>query len=122
MLASEPRRKTSAKASAYSYKIPAVVGKFVTFVATDVEGSTELWEWNRNAMTLATETHDRLIRSQLSRFHGYEIVTEGDSFLLAFHDPADAIAWAITIQQVGCCSWHWVLNLSGMLKCPSCRS
>lgn len=67
---------------------------------TDVEGSTELWEWDREAMDAATKVHDRVMRSRLTDFHGYEVCTEGDSFLLAFHEPADAIAWAVTIQQV----------------------
>jgi class 3 adenylate cyclase len=72
----------------------------VALVSTDVEGSTELWEWDRDAMDAATKVHDKIMRSKLSAFHGYEINTEGDSFLLAFHEPADAIAWAITMQQV----------------------
>ena len=33
------------------------------------------------------------------RYWGYEIATEGDSFLLAFHDPSDAVEWAVTTQQ-----------------------
>ena len=45
--------------------------------------------------------HDRVMRSRLSDFHGYEVTTEGDSFLIAFHEPADAVAWAVTMQQVG---------------------
>ena len=49
---------------------------------------------------MPAQVHDRIMRSQLSRFHGYEVTTEGDSFLIAFHEPADAIAWAITMQQV----------------------
>lgn len=73
----------------------------VALVSTDVEGSTELWEWDRDAMDAATKLHDRVMRSKLSQFHGYEVNTEGDSFLLAFHEPADAIAWAVTMQQVG---------------------
>ena len=72
----------------------------VSLVSTDVEGSTELWEWDRDAMDAATKIHDRVMRSKLSLFHGYEVNTEGDSFLIAFHEPTDAIAWAITMQQV----------------------
>ena len=33
------------------------------------------------------------------RFWGYEMSTEGDCFVHAFHDPMDAVAWAITTQQ-----------------------
>ena len=43
-----------------------------------------------------------------------QVATEGDAFTLAFHDPVDAVAWAVSIQQVrqvqtAClhgCSWH----------------
>lgn len=28
-----------------------------------------------------------------------QVATEGDAFTLAFHDPLDAVAWAITMQQ-----------------------
>ena len=79
-------------------------GKVVCLVTSDVEGSTELWEWDREAMDSATKVHDRIMRSKLGTFHGYEVSTEGDSFLMAFHDPTDAIAWAITTQQASHCS------------------
>ncbi|KXZ51008.1 hypothetical protein GPECTOR_14g25 [Gonium pectorale] len=46
-----------------------------------VEGSTELWEWDT-----------------LAKWHGYEVQTEGDAFLVAFHEPADAVGWCITSQ------------------------
>lgn len=71
----------------------------VCLVSTDVEGSTALWEWDREAMDAATKVHDRIMRSRLGAFYGYEVNTEGDSFLVAFHEPADAIAWAVTTQQ-----------------------
>ena len=40
---------------------------------TDVEGSTELWEWDRCAMSEANAIHDRIMRSQLAKFCGYEV-------------------------------------------------
>ncbi|KAK9818038.1 hypothetical protein WJX72_006076 [[Myrmecia] bisecta] len=78
---------------------PPGAGKKVTLVATDVEGSTELWEWNHEAMNEAIDVHDRVMRSQLTKFHGYEVTTEGDAFLLAFHEASDAVAWAVAVQQ-----------------------
>lgn len=81
------------------HDVCAEEGRTVCLVSTDVEGSTELWEWDREAMDAATKVHDRIMRSKLASFHGYEVNTEGDSFLIAFHEPADAIAWAITMQQ-----------------------
>ena len=51
-------------------------------------------------MDKAIDVHDHVIRSQLGRFNGYEVTTEGDAFLMAFHDASDAIAWSIATQQV----------------------
>lgn len=52
---------------------PTGAGKQVTLVCTDVEGSTELWEWDKEAMDEAQAQHDRIMRSQLSHFCGYEV-------------------------------------------------
>ena len=48
-------------------------GKPVTLVCTDVEGSTELWEWDKDAMNEAQALHDRILRSQITEFYGYEV-------------------------------------------------
>ena len=34
--------------------------------------------------------------------HALQVSTEGDAFLLVFHDPADAVAYTIATQQVSC--------------------
>ena len=75
-------------------------GKPATLVLTDIEGSTELWEWDAVTMMTAINLHDRIIRTQLAQYHGYEVSTEGDAFLLVFHEPSDAVAWAVACQQV----------------------
>ena len=51
-------------------------------------------------MDKAIDVHAHVIRTQLGRFNGYEVTTEGDAFLMAFHDASDAIAWSIATQQV----------------------
>ena len=53
-------------------------GKPLTLVMTDVEGSTELWEWDRASMMDAVNIHDTVMRSLLPRFCGYEVSTEGE--------------------------------------------
>ncbi|KAG2502119.1 hypothetical protein HYH03_000611 [Edaphochlamys debaryana] len=73
-------------------------GCVVTLVLTDVEGSTELWEWDTDLMAAAIDLHDHTLRSQMSKWYGYEVQTEGDAFLMAFHEPADAVGWCITTQ------------------------
>eukprot|EP00891_Asterochloris_glomerata_P005056 jgi/Astpho2/5056/fgenesh1_pg.00071_%23_35_t len=78
---------------------PPGAGQMATLVATDVEGSTMLWEWNHAVMDEAIEVHDRIMRAQLFKFGGYEITTEGDAFLMAFHEPTAAVAWGLATQQ-----------------------
>jgi hypothetical protein len=34
----------------------------------------------------------------MTRFFGYEVSTEGDAFLAAFHEPFDAVAWCLSVQ------------------------
>jgi len=75
----------------------------VTLVCTDVEGSTEMWEWDNKAMMDAISLHDRVMRMHLPKFGGYEIATEGDAFIIAFHTPGKAVGWAAATQQVT----HW---------------
>ncbi|KAL0031937.1 hypothetical protein WJX79_006910 [Trebouxia sp. C0005] len=71
----------------------------VTLVCTDVEGSTEMWEWDNKAMMEAISLHDRVMRMHLPKFGGYEVATEGDAFLIAFHTPGKAVGWAAATQQ-----------------------
>ena len=54
--------------------------------------------------------HDRVIRSTMAQYHGYEVCTEGDAFLVAFHTPEDACAWCVAVQQVR----HGCQSLIGM--------
>ncbi|KAK9861409.1 hypothetical protein WJX84_009398 [Apatococcus fuscideae] len=74
-------------------------GKPLTLVATDIEGSTELWEWNPAVADAAIRLHDQLIRTNLLKYYGHELATEGDAFLAAFWEPADAIKFCIALQK-----------------------
>lgn len=42
----------------------------------------------------------------MSKFYGYEVSTEGDAFLVAFHEPFDAVAWCLTVQLALQCKCH----------------
>lgn len=87
----------------------------VTLVCTDVEGSTEMWEWDNVAMMEAIDLHDRCMRMHLAKFGGYEIATEGDAFLIAFHTPGNAVAYTAATQQVGhTCLHHHPLGTAFM--------
>ena len=51
-------------------------GEPLTLVATDVEGSTDLWEWDKDSMMEAISIHDLILRAHLAENHGYEVATE----------------------------------------------
>jgi class 3 adenylate cyclase len=70
----------------------------VTLVCTDVEGSTSMWEWNSAVMQDAIFIHDTIIRHQIAEHSGVEVMTEGDAFIVAFHDPYDALVYCMHVQ------------------------
>jgi len=55
-------------------------GKAMTVVITDVQNSTKLWDSFSSQMAEALSLHDALLREELSKHGGYELLTEGDSF------------------------------------------
>lgn len=79
-------------------KPPAPSGT-VTFLFTDVEGSTRLWERDRGAMGTALGRHDEILRAAIGAHRGYVFSTAGDAFAAAFHEPADAAAAALDAQD-----------------------
>ena len=70
----------------------------VTIIFTDVQGSTSLWEACPTDMKKAQDIHDMIMRQCYANHSGYEILTEGDAFVLAFHHPVDALAFALEAQ------------------------
>ncbi|KAG9406485.1 PH domain leucine-rich repeat-containing protein phosphatase 2 [Aphanomyces cochlioides] len=72
---------------------------FPAFVNTDIESSSALWGHLGNVMHDAQDIHDTLLRELLVPHHGYEITTAGDSFQLAFHNIADAVAYCLDVQE-----------------------
>jgi predicted ATPase len=66
----------------------------VTFLFTDIEGSTRLLQelGDRYADVLAE--HRRIVRKAVERHGGIEVDTQGDAFFIAFERPADALAVA----------------------------
>ena len=72
----------------------------LTFLMTDVEGSTPLWERHEATMRAALRRHDALLADLLSVHGGHQIKErgEGDSVFAVFADPAAALAAAVAIQ------------------------
>jgi class 3 adenylate cyclase len=65
----------------------------VTFLFTDLEGSTRLWELHRDAMQGALARHDEILRSAISAHGGHLVKMTGDGAHAAFI-TADAAARA----------------------------
>ena len=72
----------------------------VTFLFTDIEGSTRLiGELGEDGYVEALAEHRRLLRSAFSAHGGVEVDTQGDAFLYAFADPVEALDAAAEGQQ-----------------------
>src|ERR687884_638382 len=81
--------------------MPAFPTGTVTFLFTDVEGSTKLWERHPDQMRVALSEHDALIEF-LTEQYGGQVVRprgEGDSRFCVFARATDAVAAAAAIQQ-----------------------
>jgi len=75
----------------------------VTFLFSDVEGSTELLRRLRDRYAEVMADHERLLRSAFRNSGGHEINTQGDSFFVAFRKPKDAVGAALDAQRALAC-------------------
>lgn len=71
----------------------------VTFLFTDVESSTRLWEEHPREMDDALARHDAIMRRCIEQFRGYVFSLAGDAFVAAFHTPAEAAEASIALQR-----------------------
>jgi class 3 adenylate cyclase len=71
----------------------------VTLLFTDVEGSTRLWEAERDAMGAALRRHDEILRDAIEQAGGYVFKTAGDSFCAAFSAARAGLDAALTAQR-----------------------
>jgi DNA-binding SARP family transcriptional activator len=83
-----------------SQHIPAVT-RAVTFLLTDIEGSTAAWEAEADAMAVALARHDELVEQVVTSRGGRLIKTrgEGDATFSVFERPSAAAAAAIELQD-----------------------
>jgi len=70
----------------------------VTFLFTDLEGSTRLWEANREAMAAAAALHDELLEESIRRNGGVVFSNMGDGMAAAFGAARGAVAAAVDAQ------------------------
>ncbi len=70
-----------------------------TFLFTDIEGSTGLWERDPALMQSALARHDAISRSAVEQHRGVVVKMTGDGMLAAFADPLDAIEATLQLQE-----------------------
>jgi class 3 adenylate cyclase len=78
----------------------------VTFLFTDIEGSTRLWESAPDAMRAALASHDSIVREAIETHGGYVFATGGDGFSAAFARAGDALN-ATAEAQAGLAAQQW---------------
>ena len=78
---------------------PTLPSGTVTFLFTDIEGSTRLWETQREAMTAALARHDALLRQCIEERGGHIFKTAGDAFCAAFATASSAVEAALSAQR-----------------------
>src|SRR5919109_2217802 len=71
----------------------------VTFLFTDIEGSTQLVKQLRERYGEVLGEHQRLLRESFAKHGGYEIDTQGDAFFIAFASARDAVLAAVEAQR-----------------------
>jgi predicted ATPase/class 3 adenylate cyclase len=71
----------------------------VTFLFTDIEGSTRLWEDDPATMERSLASHDEALRGVFDDHSGHVFATGGDGFCVAFARPEQAARAAIAAQQ-----------------------
>ena len=59
----------------------------VTFLFTDIEGSTRRWESDADAMRVALAAHDKALRSAIEANDGFLFSHTGDGVVAAFSSP-----------------------------------
>jgi class 3 adenylate cyclase len=76
--------------------VPAGV---VTFLFTDIEGSTRLWEQDSAAMHVALARHDEILRGAIESRRGSVVKTTGDGVMAVFGDTVDGLNAALAAQS-----------------------
>jgi predicted ATPase/class 3 adenylate cyclase len=71
----------------------------VTFIFTDIEGSTRLEHRLGAGYVAVLERQQKLVREAVARHDGDEVSTEGDAFFVVFRDPLAALAACVDVQR-----------------------
>ena len=71
----------------------------VTFLFTDIEGSTRLWERDASAMKSAMVRHDEILKEAIETNGGFVFKTVGDALCAAFSSVPEALGTALVAQR-----------------------
>ena len=81
---------------------PALPSGTVTFLFTEIEGSTVLWEWDREAMASAVECHMALLDATIHAYGGIHRKRVGDAVEAPFPVTLHALAaWDFRLSKIG---------------------
>ena len=86
-------------ASLAGWPTPELHGGTVTFLFTDIEGSTRLLKELGGGYAEVLGEHQRILRAAFAAHGGQEVDTQGDSFFVAFRTANDAVAAAVDAQR-----------------------
>jgi predicted ATPase len=71
----------------------------ITFLFTDIEGSTRRWEADPDAMRTALEAHDAVLRDAVEKYTGWLFKHTGDGVCAVFSSPKGAVDAAVAAQR-----------------------
>jgi adenylate cyclase len=72
----------------------------VAILFSDIEDSTALnQQLGDDAWVRLLSSHDRLVRAEVQKYNGHIVKAQGDGFMIAFSEPADAVRAGIEIQD-----------------------
>ena len=71
----------------------------VSFLFTDIEGSTRRWDTDAEAMRSALESHDAVLRESVEKYGGWLFKHTGDGVCAAFASPGHAVDAAVAAQR-----------------------
>src|SRR5512144_1470152 len=81
-------------------------GGTVTFLFTDIQGSTKLWQSQPDAMKHSHARHNDILRAAIESSEGYVFEIVGDAFCAAFHSADQAVQAAVSAQlDLGSEAW-----------------
>ena len=101
-----PRRILTRMAVGLQETRPEPASQTLTFLFTDIEGSTRLWEHHQQSMKDALERHDAILRTAVEGSNGQVVKNIGDGFMAVFGSAVDGVCACLNAQQ-GLATAQW---------------